>query len=113
MKILNSFKEMIEKGTVNFIFQHIRNIMYCALIIAAGSYVHANPASFLLKTSLVNFSGWFIIGLGILLMVLNLADGIYRLSKYKNHILLDIVLTLIYILITIRLVVIVAEFRAH
>jgi hypothetical protein len=39
MKIITSLKDFFDKGRVKTIFDHLRNLFYCALIIAAGSSV--------------------------------------------------------------------------
>jgi hypothetical protein len=39
MKIITSLKDFLEKDRVKTIFDHLRNLFYCALIIAAGAYV--------------------------------------------------------------------------
>ena len=111
MKILILFKDFFDMGVVNAIFIHVRNIVYCALILAAGSYVHSHPADWFIGTTIVEFLGYPIIGIGILLMLLNLADGIYRISKLKHHIVLEILLVLVYITLSLRLMVIMWEFR--
>jgi hypothetical protein len=82
MKIITSLKDFFDKGRVKTIFDHLRNLFYCALIIAAGSYVHANPPEWALRISAREVFGYPIIAIGVLLMLLNLADGIYKLSKY-------------------------------
>jgi hypothetical protein len=81
MKIITSLKDFFDKGRVKTIFDHLRNLFYCALIIAAGSYVHANPPEWALRISAREVFGYPIIAIGVLLMLLNLADGIYKLSK--------------------------------
>ena len=111
MKIITSFKDFLEKGTVNSIFIHIRNLVYCGCILAAGSFANANPPEWMLGTALAQYSGWVLIGLGILLVLLNLADGLYRLSKLKHSLILTIIFFVIYLAVSITIVTIVLKTR--
>jgi hypothetical protein len=84
MKIITSLKDFLEKDRVKTIFDHLRNLFYCALIIAAGAYVHDHPPEWALRISAREVFGYPIIAIGVLLMLLNLADGIYKLSKPES-----------------------------
>lgn len=111
MGINNSLKDFFEKGRVKTIFDHLRNLFYCALIIAAGSYVHANPPEWALRISASEVFGYPIIAIGVILMVMNLADGIYKLSKLEHPVLLSILISIFYLLLAVRLVEIMIIFR--
>jgi hypothetical protein len=111
MKIITSLKDFFDKGRVKTIFDHLRNLFYCALIIAAGSYVHANPPEWALRISAREVFGYPIIAIGVLLMLLNLADGIYKLSKLEHPVLLSILITLFSLVLAVRLVEIMIIFR--
>ena len=104
-------KDLIKDGAVNSIFIHVRNLVYCGLVLSAGSYVHSNPPNWFISTGIDEYSGWVIIGLGIILMLLNMADGLYRLSKLRYHFLLYIILVALYLLISVRFVLIMWDFR--
>jgi hypothetical protein len=111
MEIIVYFRDVFVKGTVNSIFVHIRNLVYCGLVLAIGSYVQTNPAEWLLGTVFVEYSGLVFIVLGILLMLLNMADGLYRLSKLKHPVILNTLFVVLYLVMSIRFVFIMWEFR--
>lgn len=111
MGTYNSLKDFFEKGRVKTIFDHLRNLFYCALIIAAGSYAHANPPEWALLISASAIFGYGIIAIGVLLMLLNLVDGIYKLSKLEHPVILSILITLFYLALAVRLVEIMIVFR--
>ena len=111
MGTYNSLKDFFEKGRVKTIFDHLRNLFYCSLIIAAGSYVHANPPEWAQRISVSEVFGYPIIAVGVLLMLLNLADGIYKLSKLEHPVLLSMLTTLFYLVLAVRLVEIMIIFR--
>jgi hypothetical protein len=92
--IFKSLKDFFEKGRVKTIFDHLRNLIYFALIIAVGSYVHANPPEWAKSISASKVFGYPIIAIGVILMLLNLSEGIYKLSKLKHPVLLSILITL-------------------
>ena len=102
---------MVEKGGLNAIFTHLRNLFYSSLIIAAGSYVHSNPPEWSKAIYAENIFGYPIIVIGVFLMLLNLADGIYKLSKLKHPVLLFILVILLYLILAVRLVEIMIIFR--
>ena len=111
MEIIAYFRDVFVKGTVNSIFVHIRNLVYCGLVLAIGSYVQTNPAEWMLGTVFVEYSGLVFVLLGILLMLLNMADGLYRLSKLKHSVILTTLFVVLYLVTSIRFVFIIWEFR--
>jgi hypothetical protein len=78
-----SFKNFLEKDRVKTIFDHLRNLFYCALIIAAGSYAYTNPPAWALRISASEIFGYPIIAIGVILMLLNLADGITNCQNWN------------------------------
>jgi hypothetical protein len=111
MKIVSSFTDMVDKGGLNAVFLHLRNLFYCSLIIAAGAYAHANPPEWARNIYADEIFGYPIIGIGAFLLLLNIADGIYKLSKLKHRVSFYILITLFYMLFAVRLVIIMTEFR--
>ena len=111
MEIIAYFRDVFVKGTVNSIFVHIRNLVYCGLVLTIGSYVKTNPAEWILGTVFVEYSGLVFVVLGILLMLLNMADGLYRLSKLKHPVILTTLFVVLYLVMSIRFVFFMWEFR--
>jgi hypothetical protein len=105
------FKNLMEKGVINQIFAHFRNLSIAALIIAAGWHIGGKGNSQYLWLISTEISGYLVISIGIILFILNIVDGLYKLSKIKYSVMLDTVLIIIYIIISIRLVKILTDFR--
>ena len=113
MSILTKINNAIDGGIINDIFSHVRNYAVCSLIVVAGFYAKNNPRSLLplgAKADVV--AGFITITFGFLLILLNLYDGIYKLSKYKHHLLLNILLLVIYLFVSLRIFEIIWNFRS-
>ena len=112
MSILAKVNNAIDGGIINDIFIHVRNYVVCSLILAAGFYAIKNPRNILLGPKAYEVAGYITIVFGFLLILLNLYDGIYKLSKYKRHLLLNILLLAIYLFVTLRIFEIIWSFRS-
>jgi hypothetical protein len=111
--ILAKVNNAIDGGIINDIFIHVRNYVVCSLILVAGFYAKDNPRNLLpLGTKADVVAGFITIAFGFLLILINLYDGIYKLSKYKRHFLLDILLLVIYLFVTLRIFEIIWNFRS-
>ncbi len=111
MSIIKKFHKSLEQGLAKDIFDHVRNYLMCAFLIATGTYAMKHGSGGLLSVVTSEFTGVGIIVLGFILALLNLYDGIYRLSKFKHHLFLDIVLVLLYVFISERIIEITWGFR--
>ena len=112
MSILAKVNKKINGGIINDIFIHVRNYVVCSLILAAGFYAIKNPRNILLGPKAYEVAGYITIVFGFLLILLNLYDGIYKLSKYNHHLLLNILLLVIYLFVTLRIFEIIWNFRS-
>ena len=104
MRNLPLIHDMLANDWVRPLFDHLRNLIVCVAILAAGAYTAESPPDNSLLTSLAKQAGLFVIGMGTLLMLLNLVDGYYRLSKLKHHLLLHIFIVCLYLVSTFLLV---------
>ena len=111
MILIKKFYNSLEQGLTKDIFDHVRNYLMCAFLIATGSYAMKYGSGGLLGVVTNEYTGIGIIALGFILALLNLYDGILRLSKFKHHLFLDIVLILLYIFISERIIEISWGFR--
>ena len=114
MKAWRFLKEMLDKGVPAEIFVHARNWSVAVLIFAAGVYAVGRDA----LNPEPGFMGILPLGIGVavlggLLMVLNLVDGLYRLSKAKYRLSLSLLLAVFYIFISLRIAQILIDFRSH
>jgi hypothetical protein len=112
MSILAKINNAIDEGRINDIFMHVRNYVVCSLILAAGFHTIKNPRNLFFGTKADEVAGVVTIVFGFLLILLNLYDGIYKLSKYKYSLLLNILLVAIYLLVTLRIFEIIWNFRS-
>ena len=93
------------------LFSYIRNILYCSLILAVGSYTHKNPPEFLRVLPLDPYWGYPLIAAGILLFVFNLASGLNQIVTLKVHALVKSLLVLASVYLTSWLVIVIWFFR--
>jgi hypothetical protein len=112
MSILTKFNNAIDEGIIKDIFFHIRNYVVCSLILTAGFYAIKNPRNLLFGTRADELAGVVTIVFGCLLILLNLYDGIYKLSKFKYNLLLNILLVVIYLFVSLRIFEIIWNFRS-
>ena len=111
---MNLFKQLgsaLDRGVSKQIFDHVRNYMICAFILAIGTTElrQTEPQFFGLIPP--GYSGIGVVATGIMLICFNLYDGIRRISRTKNHMLLITALVLFYLFFSIRIVEIAWNFR--
>ena len=111
MKNFTSIGNFLNTGVIGLIFIYFRNLALCALILAAGSYAITNQPDWVVNISVYKFWGYILIGIGILLTLLNLVDGLYKLFKLKFHILIRIIVSISYVVISFRIVMMIWHFR--
>ena len=108
IKILNiSYRE----DAVKQLFDHVRNYMICALLLAIGTTEFKVQATMVASLVSTKYSGVGIIGIAILLTLINLYDGIRQLTKVKYHAVLIAVLIGLYLYFSIRVVEMTWNFR--
>jgi len=105
-------KVQLEAGLSKAVFDHVRNFLMCTLLFAAGFYSLRHPPRLALTSWLAEYAGWTIIVMAVLLMLLNLADGIARIAGLKHKKTLIILLILLYVLISFRFLTMVVGFRS-
>ena len=93
------------------IFVYVRNVLYCSLILAVGSYTHKNPPAFLQRLPGDPYWGYPLIAFGILLFSLNLAVILNEIWKLKAHSLIKTLLVLLSVYLTSWLVAVIWLFR--
>jgi hypothetical protein len=82
------------------------------LIVSAGAHVSSDAPSIqlfgYLRHSLV---GRGVMLIGIVILALNFIDGLYKLSKVNRHTAWQIVMSLFYIAVSVRLIQLILAFR--
>jgi hypothetical protein len=93
---------------------HIKRIIIGTLIISAGAHVSTDePAIVLfgyLRHSLV---GRGVMLVGVMVLLLNFIDGLYKLAKVNWHVAWQIVMSLFYIALSVRLIQLILAFRGE
>ena len=102
----NDYKEAVEA-----VFENIRNLVMCALLIAAGLYEHDNASGFIGLLGVNHFLGWGLVAIGVVLTLANLAVGLSQLSKLAFPKLSMTLLFCVYVVTSVRLVVVLTAFR--
>ena len=91
---------------------HIEKLIIGTLIVSAGAHVSSDEPSIqlfgYLRHSLV---GRGVMLIGVLILALNFIDGLYKLAKVNRHLVWQIVMSLFYIAVSIRLIQLILAFR--
>ena len=101
----------LDSKLIEKLFVYIRNVFYCSLILAVGSYTHDHPPDFLRGTPLDPYFGYPLIGIGLFLFLLNLVDSLNQMLKIKYNSLAKIFLFLIHVVLTGWLAMVMWFFR--
>jgi len=111
---MNLFKRMngaLELRTTRPIFDHVRNYMIGAFVLAIGTTELRNANELYFGFVPGKFEGLGVIVIGVILICINLYDGIYRISKSRYHIGLTLILLLLYLFFSARVVEMAWNFR--
>jgi hypothetical protein len=104
MKIACLINVFIDSGKMKALFEHVRNLVIFSLLLALGTNDLHQQKSNVLGMFPSNYLGIGVIALASILILLNLYDGIRKLSKLEHHTLLTFFLILLYTILTIRVV---------
>jgi len=104
--------ELFDQEGLSTVFQHARNVLSGTMIIAAGMYAaHHLGASPLPGTWTLHVAGYVVTAIGIVLLVLNLCDGLRRLARRRHHLALRIATIVVYVALSVRLTQVIVYFR--
>ncbi|MDM0022460.1 hypothetical protein [Variovorax saccharolyticus] len=109
---MRNFHKLYDKDMVRSVFDNIRNLIVCALIIAAGLYEHGNSSGLVGWLAVTNVAGWLLVAIGVVLTIANLVVGLAQLATLAWPKLSMTMLLCLYVLASVRLVVVMAAFRA-
>ena len=93
------------------VFDHVRNYMIGAFILAIGTTEFNQADSLFFGLIPGKFSGLGVIGLAVILICINLYDGIRRISRSKYHVSFTVALVLLYLVLSVRVVEMAWDFR--
>jgi hypothetical protein len=114
-ELLESTKaRLINEGGLKELFDHIRNLLMAALIIASGAYGIKQPATFeLISVFDAQVVGYIVLVIGVLLALLNALDGLHRLNKQQLHIGFRVATVILYLVCALRIVQLVVLLRGN
>ena len=96
------------------LFSHVEKMIIGTLIISAGAHVSSNePAIVLFGYLRHGLVGRGVELFGVILLLLNFLDGLYKLSKVDWHVAYQIVMSLCYIALSVRLIQLILAFRGE
>ena len=94
------------------VFTHVEKMIVATLIISAGAHVSSDEPAILLFGYLRHgLVGRGVELFGIVLLILNFLDGLYKLSKLDWHTAYQILMSLCYFALSVRLVQLILAFR--
>ena len=94
------------------VFSHVEKMIVGTLIVSAGAHVSsAEPAIVLFGYLRHGLVGRGVELFGVILLFLNFLDGLYKLSKLDWHVAYQVVMSLCYVALSVRLIQLVLAFR--
>ena len=113
MKLINQLNIALQDGLSKKVFDHIRNYLMCALILALGTSEIKYHSSLLFGLISGKYSGIGVVGFSFVLIALNLYDGIRKLSRSRYHFAFTVCLIILYIILSLRVVEMAWNYRVN
>jgi hypothetical protein len=112
-KWLAFYAEHIEPASKEM-FGHVEKMIVGTLIVSAGAHVSSNePAIILFGYLRHGLIGRGVMLFGVILLVLNFLDGLYKLARLNWHFAYQAVMTICYIALSVRLIQLILAFRGE
>ena len=94
------------------IFSHVEKLIIGTLIVSAGAHVSSTePAIELFGYLRHGLVGRGVMLFGVILLFLNILDGLYKLARLNWHVVYQIVMTILYVALSVRLIQLILAFR--
>lgn len=108
------FRTLFERDGLKQVFEHTRNMVVSTIIVTAGMEAVNNVGNIdMVGVMTPVITGYFVAGVGAVLILLNLADGLRRLSTLRWHFAFQAALTIAYVVFSLRMVQLIIYFRTH
>ena len=101
----------LDRGAIKQVFDHVRNYLICAFILALGTAELRQPEGQFFDVIPAGFAGMGVIAFAAILICFNLYDGIRRISRSKGHSILIVLLVLLYLFMSVRVIEMAWDFR--
>ena len=96
------------------IVSHVEKIIIGTLIVSAGAHVSSNePAIQLFGYLRHSLIGRGVMLVGVIILLLNFIDGLYKLAKVDRHVVWQIVMSVFYIALSVRMIQLILAFRGE
>jgi len=96
------------------LFSHVEKLIIGTLIVSAGAHVSSTePAIELFGYLRHGLVGRGVELFGAILLLLNFLDGLYKLARLDWHVAYQIVMSLCYIALSVRLIQLILAFRGE
>src|SRR3954465_10088492 len=93
------------------IFSHVEKMIIGTLIVSAGAHVSSNEPAIVLFGYLRHGPiGRGVMLFGVILLVLNFLDGLYKLARLDWHVAYQAVMTICYVALSVRLIQLILAF---
>lgn len=112
MNQINRFNRALDRGLSKSVFDHVRNYMMCALLLAIAVRGFDDQSDLLFDLIPNNYSAISLVLLAIILFSLNLYDGIREISKTGHHPMLIVGLVFVYMAMAVVVIELASSFRA-
>jgi hypothetical protein len=110
---LTFYAEHLEPATKEM-FGYVEKMIIGTLIISAGEHVSSNdPAIVLFGYLRHGLVGRGVQLFGVILLVLNFLDGFYKLAKLDWHAAYQVIMSICYIALSVRLIQLILAFRGE
>jgi hypothetical protein len=107
------YAEHLEPATKEM-FGYVEKMIIGTLIISAGEHVSSNdPAIQLFGYLRHGLVGRGVQLFGVILLVLNFLDGFYKLAKLDWHFAYQVIMSICYIALSVRLIQLILAFRGE
>jgi hypothetical protein len=96
------------------VFAHARNVLTCAMLMAAGMFAVRHHQRIQLPGMwTVHLAGYLVAAVGVILLLMNLYDGLRRLSRRRHSVALRAIAICVYIGLSLRLTQVLLYFRTQ
>jgi hypothetical protein len=96
------------------IFSHVEKMIIGTLIVSAGAHVSSiEPWIELFGYLRHGLIGRGVMLFGVILLLLNFLDGLYKLARLNWHIAYQILMTVLYFALSVRLIQLILAFRGE
>ena len=111
MNFIERVNAALQDGLSKQIFDHVRNYLICAMLLAVGVTEIREHDSMLFGLVSSKYSGYGVVAAAVVLMLFNLYDGARKISGVRYHLLLTLGIVVLYLFLSIRVVEMTLNYR--